>query len=115
MDSDNKQGQDYNRRQEDLPERPKRRRLRWGRVFLLLIFLAVLLTTVFWGAVWIYSNVIHAPETKTVAADDKISKDEALNKRINVPVSYTHLSALGRRLVSVPRNCMPEAPWPYPN
>ena len=79
MDSDNKQGQDYNRRQEDLPERPKRRRLRWGRVFLLLIFLAVLLTTVFWGAVWIYSNVIHAPETKTVAADDKISKDEALN------------------------------------
>lgn len=84
MDSDNKQGQDYNRRQGDLPERPKRRRLRWGRVFLLLIFLAVLLTTVFWGAVWIYSNVIHAPETKTVAADDKISKDEALNKRINV-------------------------------
>lgn len=84
MDSDNKQEQDYNRRQNDSPERSKRRRLRWGRVFLLLICLAVLLTTVFWGAVWIYSNVIHAPETKTVAADDKISKDEALNKRINV-------------------------------
>ena len=84
MDSEKKQGQDDNRRQNEAPERPKRRRLRWGRVFLLLIFLAVLLTTVFWGAVWVYTNVIHAPQARTVAADDKISKDAALNKRINV-------------------------------
>ena len=64
--------------------RPKRRRLRWGRLFLLLVVLAVLLTTVFWGAVWVYQNILHAPEKKTVAADTTIAKDEVLNKRINV-------------------------------
>ena len=64
--------------------RPKRRRMRWGRLFLLLVVLAVLLTSVFWGSVWVYTNIIHAPEKKVVAADPAIEKDEKLNKRINV-------------------------------
>ena len=64
--------------------RPKRRRLRWGRLFLLLVVLAVLLTSVFWGSVWVYTNIIHAPEKKVVAADTEIEKDEKLNQRINV-------------------------------
>ena len=64
--------------------RSKRRRLRWGRLFLLLVVLAVLLTSVFWGAVWVYTNIIHAPEKKVVAADTEIEKDEKLNQRINV-------------------------------
>ena len=64
--------------------RPKRRRMRWGRLFLLLVVLAVLLTSVFWGSVWVYQNILHAPEKKTVAADTNIAKDETLNKRINV-------------------------------
>ena len=64
--------------------RPKRRRLRWGRLFLLLVVLAVLLTSVFWGSVWVYKNIIHAPEKKVVAADPAIEKDEKLNQRINV-------------------------------
>ena len=64
--------------------RPKRRRLRWGRLFFLLVVLAVLLTTVFWGSVWVYTNIIHAPEKKVVAADPEIEKDEKLNRRINV-------------------------------
>ena len=65
-------------------QRPKRRRMRWGRLFLLLVVLAVLLTSVFWGSVWVYTNIIHAPEKKVVAADPVIEKDEKLNKRINV-------------------------------
>ncbi|MBQ9572069.1 MAG: LCP family protein [Acidaminococcaceae bacterium] len=64
--------------------RPKRRRMRWGRLFLLLVVLAVLLTSVFWGSVWVYTNIIHAPEKKVVAADPQIEKDEKLNQRINV-------------------------------
>ena len=62
----------------------KRRRMRWGRLFLLLIILAVLLTSVFWGSVWVYTNIINAPEKKVVAADPAIEKDEKLNQRINV-------------------------------
>ncbi len=86
MDSENKNGhntgntEDNNRHY----QRPKRRRLRWGRVFLLLVVLAVLLTSVFWGAVWVYTNILHAPERKTVAATAEIEKDEKLNRRINV-------------------------------
>ena len=62
----------------------KRRRMRWGRLFLLLIVLAVLLTSVFWGSVWVYTNIINAPEKKVVAADPAIEKDEKLNQCINV-------------------------------
>ena len=64
--------------------RSKRRRLRWGRLFVLLVILAVLLTSVFWGSVWVYNNIIHVPEKKVVAADPAIEKDEKLNQRINV-------------------------------
>lgn len=83
MEIDNRQDKDRVQDGNGSPNHPKRR-LRWGRVFLLLIVLAVLLTTVFWGSVWVYNHVIHAPKTETVAADDTIGKDEMLNKRINV-------------------------------
>ena len=65
------------------PQRRKRR-LRWGRVFALLIVMAILMTTMFWGAVWAYTHLINAPQANTAAATDKIGKDEVLNKRINV-------------------------------
>ena len=81
MNSDNKR---RDLRRDQRPKRRVRRKIRWGRVFLLLIFLAVLLTTAFWGAVWMYNNVIHPPKTPTVAADSKIGTDAKLNKRINV-------------------------------
>ena len=85
MESENRNGNHTNHGEENRHyHRPKRRRLRWGRVFLLLVLLAVLLTSVFWGSVWVYTNILHAPETKTVAADTTIEKDEKLNKRINV-------------------------------
>ena len=86
MDSENRNG-NHNGHTENGDRhyhRPKRRRLRWGRLFVLLVVLAVLLTTVFWGSVWVYTNIIHAPEKKVVAADPEIEKDEKLNRRINV-------------------------------
>ena len=85
MTSDNRNDNHENHSQDGRHyHRHKRRRMRWGRVFLLLVVLAVLLTSVFWGAVWVYKNILHAPEVKTVAADTAIEKDEKLNKRINV-------------------------------
>jgi LCP family protein required for cell wall assembly len=63
---------------------PHKRHLRWGRILLLLMLLAVLLTSAFWGAVWAYDHVISPPPVKTVSADDKIANDEVLNQRINV-------------------------------
>ena len=87
MDSE-KRNENHNSQNENdgrhYQQRPKRRRLRWGRLFLLLVIMAVLLTSVFWGSVWVYTNIIHVPEKKVVAADPTIEKDEKLNKRINV-------------------------------
>ncbi|MBO5993752.1 MAG: LCP family protein [Acidaminococcaceae bacterium] len=86
MDSEKRNGNpaEHNGNDDRHYHRPKRRRLRWGRLFLLLVVLAVLLTSVFWGSVWVYTNIIHAPEKKVVAADPAIEKDEKLNRRINV-------------------------------
>ena len=86
MDSEKRNGNpaEHNGNDNRHYHRPKRRRLRWGRLFLLLVVLAVLLTSVFWGSVWVYTNIIHAPEKKVVAADPAIEKDEKLNQRINV-------------------------------
>ena len=61
-----------------------KRHLRWGRVLLLLMFLAALLTSVFWSAVWAYNHLINPPPVKTASADDKIANDEVLNQKINV-------------------------------
>ena len=86
MDSENRNGkQNYSAENNGRHyHRPKRRRMRWGRLFLLLVVLAVLLTSVFWGGVWVYTNILHAPEKKIVAANPEIEKDEKLNRRINV-------------------------------
>ena len=86
MDSENRNGNQNSSTENNGRHyhRPKRRRMRWGRLFLLLVILAVLLTSVFWGGVWVYTNILHAPEKKTVAANPEIEKDEKLNQRINV-------------------------------
>ena len=86
MDSEKRNGNQNGQHENDGRHyhRPKRRRLRWGRLFVLLVVLAVLLTSVFWGSVCVYTNIIHAPEKKVVAADPEIEKDEKLNQRINV-------------------------------
>lgn len=71
---------------EDNQKEPLRgkRHLRWGRVLLLLVVLAVIVTSVFWVTVWAYENIYKAPKVKPVGADDKITSDARLNSRINV-------------------------------
>lgn len=71
---------------EDNQQGPLRgkRHLRWGRVLLLLLALAVIVTSVFWVTVWAYENIYKAPKVKPVGADEKITSDARLNSRINV-------------------------------
>ena len=68
------------------PERPHhtRRRLRWGKLLVLLVLVGALGTGIFWGSVWFYDTFINPPHVKVVAADDKIKDDEKLNERINI-------------------------------
>ncbi len=68
------------------PERPHhtRRRLRWGKLLVLLVLVGALGTGIFWGSVWVYDTFINPPHVKVVAADDKIKDDEKLNERINI-------------------------------
>lgn len=73
-----------NQDNEPLDQHPIRRHLRWGRVLLLLVVLAVILTSVFWATVWAYENIYKAPKVKPVGADEKITTDARLNSRINV-------------------------------
>ncbi len=71
----------------DRPVKRKKRRVRWGRLLVLLLCCAVLLTGAFWGSVWVYDNLISPPRVKvTVAHEDNAGEDgeETLDGRINV-------------------------------
>ena len=71
--------------EEQRPARPKRRKLRWGRLLLLLTIFGLFVAGLFWGSVWIYDTFVNPPQKNVVAAaDDTIRKDEKLNERINV-------------------------------
>ncbi len=72
------------------PQRPPRKkRLRWGRIVLLLMVLAVVVTSIFWGTVWVYHTFINPTKVDVVASNSAIGTDEVLNKRINVLVLGT--------------------------
>ncbi len=67
------------------PQRPRRKRkLKWGRLVLVVMVFAAVITAGFWGAVWCYDNLIAPPKVEVVGADSKIAADEKLNQRINV-------------------------------
>lgn len=61
-----------------------RRKLRWGRLLVLLVLFSGLLTGAFWGSVWVYDNLINPPHVQVVGADERIASDEKLNERINI-------------------------------
>lgn len=69
-----------------IPPRPKRMRkkVRWGRLLIVLILIAAMLAALFWGTVWVYNTFINPPQVQVVAADDNIKNDEKLNERINI-------------------------------
>lgn len=62
----------------------KKRKLRWGRLVVMLVFLSAFLTALFWGSVWVYDNLINPPQVKVIGANEKIASDEKLNERINI-------------------------------
>ena len=67
------------------PQHPRRKRkLKWGRLVLVVMVFAAVVTAGFWGAVWCYDNLIAPPKVEVVGADSKIAADEKLNQRINV-------------------------------
>lgn len=72
------------------PERKTviKRKVHWGRVIGMLIFAGLFITMLFWGTVWVHDVFIKKDplkeKAKTVAADERIEKDEKLNERINV-------------------------------
>lgn len=71
-----------NDRQE--PHRRKRRKLRWGRLIIVLLVLGLFVAGLFWGSVWLYDHIISPPHNNIAAADENIRKNEKLNERINV-------------------------------
>lgn len=66
------------------PHRRKRRKLRWGRLIIVLLVLGLFVTGLFWGSVWLYDHIINPPQNNIAAADENIRKNEKLNERINV-------------------------------
>lgn len=71
-----------NDRQE--PHRRKRRKLRWGRLIIVLLVLGLFVAGLFWGSVWLYDHIISPPQNNIAAVDENIRKNEKLNERINV-------------------------------
>ncbi|MCD8174760.1 MAG: LCP family protein [Phascolarctobacterium sp.] len=62
----------------------KKRKLRWGRLLLLLVSYSVLLTVAFWSSVWIYDNLINPPHVNVTVAEESKVSEEKLRDRINV-------------------------------
>ena len=62
----------------------RRRKLRWGRLVCFLLVLAALLTSLFWGLLWCYNNLIAPPKARVIGANQEIVTDARLNERINV-------------------------------
>lgn len=69
--------------------RNKRRRIRWSRVFLLLVVLAALLSGIGFGAMYAYNAFFAPPEAPTVTTNNgkvmtELKQGEKLTKRINI-------------------------------
>lgn len=75
--------EDNNNLQEPQPHHTKRR-LRWGRLLVLLVVLGLMGVGLFWGSVWIYDTFINPPQAQIAASDDKVRNDQKLNERINI-------------------------------
>lgn len=61
-----------------------RKKLRWGRLLILLLLVGIIGTGFFWGSVWVYDTFINPPQAKVAVADDKKERKEVLSSRINI-------------------------------
>lgn len=70
--------------QEEKKPRQVRRKLRWGKLLLLLVILGIISTLLFWCSVWVYDTFINPPHAKVAAPSAEVRDSEKLNERINV-------------------------------
>lgn len=68
-----------------------RRRLRWGKLLIIVVALSALVASLFWGSVWVYKNLINPPTNVVVnmepeqdAAGETLVVNEELGERINI-------------------------------
>ena len=68
-----------------------KRRLRWGRLLIIVVALSALLASLFWGSVWVYKNIIKPPTKVVVEMEPTGEKtagdivvEEELGERINI-------------------------------
>ena len=83
MDENNNNNNKY----EDFDwQRPKRtkKKVRWGRLLMLLLLIIGIGYFGFWGSVWVYDTFINPPQAKVAVADGKKEDKEELSSRINV-------------------------------
>ncbi|MBQ7883984.1 MAG: LCP family protein [Phascolarctobacterium sp.] len=68
-----------------------RRKLRWGKLLIIVVALSALVASLFWGSVWVYKNLINPPTNVVVnmepeqdAAGETLVVNEELGERINI-------------------------------
>lgn len=61
-----------------------RKKLRWGKLVILLLLISIIGGAFFWGSVWIYDTFINPPQAKVAVADGNKESKEALSSRINI-------------------------------
>lgn len=68
-----------------------RRRLRWGKLLIIVVALSALVASLFWGSVWVYKNLINPPTNVVVnmepeqdAVGEPLVVNEELGERINI-------------------------------
>ena len=74
-----------------MQEPTPKRKLRWGRLLIIVVVLSALIASLFWGSVWVYKNIINPPTRVVVemeptdgqATSNKVV-DEELGERINI-------------------------------
>ena len=65
------------------PQRPKRRKIRWKRLVVLLVFLLIILTSFSWAAVYTYKKVFSVPAMATTKVETS-KQVEPVSKYINI-------------------------------
>lgn len=68
-----------------------KRKLRWGKLLIIVVALSALVASLFWGSVWVYRNLINPPTRVVVnmepdqdGTSEAMVVDEELGERINI-------------------------------
>ena len=79
--------EEHNYQHEPAPKR----KLRWGKLLIIVVALSALVASLFWGSVWVYRNLINPPTRVVVnmepdqdGTSEAMVVDEELGERINI-------------------------------